>query len=140
MYHGKGGDCIGGLVGGFHTDLGMQNSYNAGTINCNNIGNPEIGNIIGRTNEEYSNNNYYLKNNNLNGIYNKEDLTNMALTELFMKSNEFVDLLNQSRPNIWKRDINNINGRISNFVLAITINMSEIHNLETKGIKKKSEI
>ena len=61
MYLGKSGDCIGGLVGGFHSNLGMQNSYNTGNINSNNIGNPEIGNIIGRTNQEYSNNNYYLK-------------------------------------------------------------------------------
>lgn len=110
MYYGKGGDCIGGIVGGFQTDLGIQNSYNAGIIDSsNNIGNPEIGNIIGRTNSEYSNNIYYLKNNNLNGIYNKEDLSNMALTELFMKSDDFVNWLNQSRPNTWKKDINNIN-------------------------------
>lgn len=122
MYRGKGGDCIGGLVGAFYTNLGIQNSYNAGIIDSsNNIGNPEIGNIIGRTRSEYSNNIYYLKNNNLNGIYNKEDLSNMALTELFMKSDDFVDWLNQSRPNTWKKDISNINGRISNFILAIMI-------------------
>ena len=87
----------------------MQNSYNTGNINSNNIGNPEIGNIIGRTNQEYSNNNYYLKNNNFSGIYNKEDLDNMALTDLFMKSDEFVVLLNQGTPGTWKEDINNIN-------------------------------
>ena len=122
MYYGKGGDCIGGLVGALYTNLGIQNSYNAGIIDStNNIGNPEIGNIIGRTRSEYSNNIYYLKNNNLNGIYNKEDLSNMALTELFMKSDDFVDWLNQSRPNTWKKDISNINGRISNFILAIMI-------------------
>ena len=110
MYHGNSGDCIGGLVGGFHSDSGIQNVYNAGIIDSSNsIGNPEIGNIIGRTNSEYSNNIYYLKNNNLNGIYNKEDLSNMALTELFMKSDDFVDWLNQNRPNTWKKHINNIN-------------------------------
>ena len=119
MYHGKDGDGIGGLVGRFDSSLGVQNSYNAGIINSNNIGNPEIGNIIGRMNSEYSNNIYYLKNNNLNGIYNKEDLSNMALTDEFMKGGDFVDWLNQSKPDTWKKDINNINGRISNFILAI---------------------
>ena len=121
MYHGKDDDVIGGLVGRFDSSISMENSYNAGIINSNNIGNPEIGNIIGRLKSEYSNSNYYLKNNNLNGIYNEEDLPNMALKESFMKNDDFVNWLNQSKPNTWKKDINNINRRISNFILAIMI-------------------
>ena len=33
----------------------------------------------------------------------------MAKTESFMKSKEFIDILNQNGEGIWKEDVNNIN-------------------------------
>ena len=100
---------IGGIVG--YTFMTVENSYNIGEISGEATENLYIGKVIGRKyNSSITINNcYYIKTNEITGIGNDSDIQDMSRTEEFMKTTEFVDLLNRGISGAWKEDINNIN-------------------------------
>ena len=89
----------------------VENSYNIGEISGEATENLYIGKVIGRKyNSSITINNcYYIKTNEITGIGNDSDIQDMSRTEEFMKTTEFVDLLNRGISGAWKEDINNIN-------------------------------
>ena len=103
---------IGGIAGKINSGS-INLCYNAGKIEgLGNLINTKIGSIVGQTLINI-NNCYYLTGTSENGVgdnYTPSLEHNIVeKTEEQMKSNEFLNLLNQNNENIWKVDSNNIN-------------------------------
>lgn len=103
---------LGGIVGNSISSNKINNCYNVGKVNGEGIESLAKGFLVGEC--YYTGvvtNSYYKKSNEneIAGIGNETDLENMPKTEQEMKSNEFINLLNQNSTNIWKEDANNIN-------------------------------
>ena len=103
---------LGGIVGNSISRNKINNCYNVGKVNGEGIESLAKGFLVGEC--YYTGvvtNSYYKKSNEneITGIGNETDLENMPKTEQEMKSNEFINLLNQNSTNIWKEDANNIN-------------------------------
>ena len=103
---------IGGIVGKINSGP-INLCYNAGKIEgLGNLINTKIGSIVGQTTINI-NNCYYLTGTSENGVgsnYTSSLEHNIAAkTEEQMKSNEFLNLLNQNNENIWKADTNHSN-------------------------------
>ena len=100
---------IGGIVGYLFSTV--ENCYNIAEIEGKATEELFLGMVVGRTFDSNAivNNCYYKKIGTLTGIGNRNDTESMAQNEETMKSESFVQLLNQDAENIWKQDINNIN-------------------------------
>lgn len=103
---------LGGIVGNSISHNKINNCYNVGKVNGEGIESLAKGFLVGEC--YYTGvvtNSYYKKSNEneITGIGNETDLENMPKTEQEMKSNEFINLLNQNSTNMWKKDTNNIN-------------------------------
>ena len=96
---------IGGIVG--YQFGKVSNCYNIGEIKGEAEENLYIGKVIGmRFNDSASINNIYYASDNDNdkAVGNKNDTEEMRKTEVEMKSQEFLNLLNID--NVWKIDNN----------------------------------
>ena len=113
---------IGGISGRLHGAI--KNSYAICKIQSEYEESENTGVLVGFINGGSMSNSFYLKQDEINGCGNKWNATvdtdeKMKKEDSEMKQIEFVNLLNTDEAEIWKEDINNINGRISSFVLAI---------------------
>lgn len=105
-------DFIGGVVGKISNGQ-INLCYNLGKIEIlENVLNAKVGSIVGQTTINV-NNCYYLTGTSENGVGSNAtsslEHNIVAQTKEQMKSNEFLNLLNQNNENIWKADINNRN-------------------------------
>ena len=99
---------VGGITGKNWTII--SNCYSTGEVMGTATEILRKGMLIGSNLGNISNI-YYLKNNEITGI-GTDNIgvdAEMAKTESFMKSKEFIDILNQNGEGIWKEDVNNIN-------------------------------
>lgn len=99
---------VGGISG---RNLGQINTVYSigGFTNLNYSGKFHIGATIGESSPEQYNNLYYLQNS---FTYNDTDIVfanDTALSSEQLKDSSFIITLNQSTPNIWKADTNNLN-------------------------------
>ena len=104
-----GNNNVGGIIGNANDNTILRNIYSIGNINCLNT----YGGIIGGVSDSSkinSNNVYYIKNNNLTGIYNEEDekfnITGFSNEE--WDSNAIINYLNEGK-NIQEEGIDKTN-------------------------------
>lgn len=99
------GSCwVGGIVGKASDCSKVENCYNLGNVCRISNYQSNVGNIIG-TSYGITQNCYYPNTSNIKAINNKDDEENKvyALSTLYMKTSEFVSLLNRDREeNVWK--------------------------------------
>ena len=99
------GNCwVGGIVGDARDCSKVENCYNLGEVGRISNYQSNVGSIIG-TSYGITQNCYYPNTSNIKAINNKDDEENKvyALSTLYMKTSEFVSLLNKGREeNVWK--------------------------------------
>ena len=108
---------MGGAIGNDLSATGVQNIYALGNVKC--LGETQtykwhteyLGGVVGTTRISEQNL-FYLKDkvqtiNETGSVINK---FGTEQTESYMKSQEFLDLLNQENPGTWKKDTGINNG------------------------------